>query len=234
MIHRTNMTIFFTAALVPLACFCTLASAQDKEWAGFSRYRADNEKIIAARTGSAERPVAVLMGDSVTDGWFNADPGFFKDNNLVGRGISGQCTSQMLVRFQRDVVELLPKYVAILAGINDIAHNEGYSSVENTFRNIVSMSQIARKNKIRMVLCTIPPAARIVWRTELGDISDQVRWLNDNLRKYAAANRFKLVDYAAVLGNARGVTDAQYSEDQVHPNLEGYKVMEAALLSVLR
>lgn len=213
---------------------CLFMAAQEKQWADFDRYRNANAEVLSAQKKGAKRPLAVLMGDSITDAWFRQDAGFFQSGNLVGRGISGQCSSQMLVRFQRDVVELRPKYVAILAGINDIARNAGFSDVENTFRNIVSMCQIARSNKIKVVLCTVPPAAQIGWRKQLGDISGEVKRLNDSLREYARASRFKLVDYAKVLADAEGVTRADYSKDQIHPNLDGYKAMEAALMAVLK
>ena len=210
--------------LISFNAFCQ--DLPDNDWAAFGRYSKANEAVSA-------RPYAVLMGDSITDGWLSQDPGFFADYNLAGRGISGQVTSHMLVRFRRDVVDLHPKYVVILAGINDIARNNGYISLENTFGNIVSMCEIARANKIKPVLCTLVPSGRIIWRPAITDTKEQVAALNAMIREYAAANHYKLVDYAAVLAGPDGVVPAELSGDSVHPNMQGYKVMEDALLKVL-
>ena len=223
--------ILFTAALL-LAC--AALPAQTKEWANYSRYSEQNEQVLQAQSQGAPKPLAVLMGDSITDGWYRADRQFFEDFNLVGRGISGQCTSQMLARFQRDVVELKPKYVVILAGTNDIALNEGFSNVENAFRNIISMCQIAKANGIKVILCSTTPAAGFPWRPEVTDANAQERWLNETLKEYAAAHRLGFADYAAALSRADGVTDPAYSHDGVHPNIDGYKIMEGILLDALR
>ena len=174
------------------------------------------------------------MGDSITDGWFSQDPDFFKNNNLLGRGISGQVTSHMVVRFRRDVVDHHPKYVVILAGINDIARNNGYISLEDTFGNIVSMCEIAKANKIKPVLCTLVPSAYIRWRPAIKDTKEQVARLNAMIKEYAKAKHYKVVDYATVLGDANGETRADLSGDSVHPNLAGYKLMEEALMKVIK
>ena len=174
------------------------------------------------------------MGDSITDGWYSNDPDFFKANNLLGRGISGQVTSHMLTRFRRDVVDHHPKYVVILAGINDIARNNGYISLENTFGNIVSMCEIAKANKIKPVLCTLVPSAYIRWRPAIKDTKEQVAALNAMIKEYAKAHHYKVVDYATVLADEKGETRSDLSKDSVHPNLEGYKIMEEALMKVIR
>ena len=162
------------------------------------------------------------------------DQAFFTDNNFAGRGISGEVTSHMLVRFRRDVVDLHPKYVVILAGINDIARNNGYISVENTFGNIVSMCEIAKANKIKPVLCTLVPSAYIRWRPAIKDTKEQVAALNAMIKEYAKAHHYKVVDYATVLADEKGETRSDLSKDSVHPNLEGYKIMEEALMKVIR
>ena len=138
-------------------------NSQEKVWANFARYGEANRQVLEAQSKGAKKPLAVLMGDSITDGWYGSDKDFFTDNNLIGRGISGQCTSHMLARFQRDVVELNPKYVAILAGINDIAHNDNYVDVEDAFLIIVSMCDIADRYGIKVVLCTTTPG-NPTWR----------------------------------------------------------------------
>ncbi|MBR5659977.1 MAG: acylhydrolase [Bacteroidales bacterium] len=217
------------AAVAALLCTLTLSAQDlpDNDWANFNRYIKANSEVTA-------KPLAVLMGDSITDGWFSQDPDFFKQNNLLGRGISGQVTSHMLVRFRKDVVDHHPKYVVILAGINDIARNNGYISLEDTFGNIVSMCEIAKANKIKPVLCTLVPSAYIRWRPALKDTKEQVAKLNAMIKEYAKAKHYKVVDYATVLADANGETRSDLSGDSVHPNLAGYKIMEEALMKVIR
>lgn len=217
------------AAIAALFCAAILSAQDlpDNDWAQFKRYSKANSEVTA-------KPLAVLMGDSITDGWYSNDPDFFKANNLLGRGISGQVTSHMLTRFRRDVVDHHPKYVVILAGINDIARNNGYISLENTFGNIVSMCEIAKANKIKPVLCTLVPSAYIRWRPAIKDTKEQVAALNAMIKEYAKAHHYKVVDYATVLADEKGETRSDLSKDSVHPNLEGYKIMEEALMKVIR
>ena len=217
------------AAITALFCAATLSAQDlpDNDWAQFKRYSKANSEVTA-------KPLAVLMGDSITDGWYSNDPDFFKANNLLGRGISGQVTSHMLTRFRRDVVDHHPKYVVILAGINDIARNNGYIALDDTFGNIVSMCEIAKANKIKPVLCTLVPSAYIRWRPAIKDTKEQVAALNAMIKEYAKAHHYKVVDYATVLADEKGETRSDLSKDSVHPNLEGYKIMEEALMKVIR
>ena len=221
----------FILALSALFCAGTLSAQNqdlpDNDWAQFNRYSKANSEVTV-------KPLAVLMGDSITDGWLRQDPEFFKANNLAGRGISGQVTSHMLVRFRRDVIDLHPKYVVILAGINDIARNNGYISLENTFANIVSMCELAKANKIKPVLCTLVPSGYIRWRPAIKDTKEQVAALNAMIKEYAKAHRYKVVDYATVLADEKGETRSDLSGDSVHPNMDGYKLMEEALLKVIK
>lgn len=217
-------------AVLAAVLFFVPALAQDlpdNDWAHFGRYAEANAAIVQA-------PKAVLMGDSITDAWFDTDKSFFTDNQFAGRGIGGEVTSHMLIRFRRDVIDLHPKYVVILAGINDIARNNGYIALENTFGNIVSMCELAKANKIKPVLCTLVPSSTIRWRPALGDVTSQVTALNEMIRSYAKAQHFKLVDYAKVLSDENGVLLPGVSYDTVHPVLEGYKIMEEELLNVLK
>ena len=147
-----------TLALILMS---TLFFAQD--FANYSRYEKDNVKVKSQNTV----PNAVFMRDSITEGWGNNDPKFFTDNNFVGRGISGQTTSQMLLRFREDVINLHPKKVVILAGTNDIAENNGPISLEKIFGNIVSMVELAKANKIKVVICSVLPAYDFPWRKGL-------------------------------------------------------------------
>ena len=199
---------------------------EDKDWAKFSRYESQNGPMKT-------RPLAVLMGDSITDAWARMDGAWLKDHNLVGRGISGQTTSEMLVRFPADVLGLNPEYVIILAGINDIARNNGFIRLQNIRNNIVSMVELSQMHGIKPVLCTLVPAHEIGWRKRLGDPRPQIDSLNAMIREYAAVNGIPVVDYHTALKDSENALRAPLRKDAVHPNLAGYKVMEATLLSAL-
>lgn len=213
----------FIISLAVLMSSVLTVCAQD--WANFGRYEKSNSEVTS-------RPKAVFMGDSITDGWASADPEFFTDNNFVGRGISGQTTSHMLVRFRRDVVDLAPKYVLILAGTNDIARNNGEISLENTLGNIISMCEIAKSNKIKPVICSVLPADRFGWRPGLKPAKDIVK-LNEMLRSYADSEKIMYIDYYSVLADENGGLPAQHATDGVHPNLSCYKIMEQIVLEAL-
>ncbi|MCQ2148861.1 MAG: GDSL-type esterase/lipase family protein [Bacteroidales bacterium] len=225
------MTKRLAFSIALLSCICIAAPAQndlDRDWADFGRYGEANAEV-------AESPLAVLMGDSITDGWFSKDGSFFEDGTFIGRGISGQVTSQMLVRFRRDVIDLHPKYVVILAGINDIALNQGRISKENTLGNIISMAEIARANGIKPVFCSLFKTDAIPWRSEAGNPTEDVLWINEGLKAYAASHRIIYIDYAASLIPEGAVKMPEnYSKDGVHPTVEAYKVMEDLLMDALR
>lgn len=206
-----------------ILCF-NIANAQD--WAKFSRYENANAEVT--RT-----PKAVFMGDSITDGWAAQDQDFFTSNNFLGRGISGQTTSHMLVRFRRDVIDHNPKYVVILAGTNDIAKNNGEISLENIVGNIVSMCELAKANKIKPVICSVLPADRYGWRPGMTPAQDIVK-LNEMLKEYAASARIKYVDYHSVLKDENNGLPAKHAKDGVHPNLDCYKIMEEIILKALK
>lgn len=217
--------IFFSIA----AIFAALPlGAQNTDWAGFGTYAEANASVTS-------KPKAVLLGDSITEGWARQDPSFFSDNNLVGRGISGQTTSQILVRMRQDVVNLHPKYVVILCGINDIALNDGHAiDVETAVGSIKSMCDIARANKIKPILCSLLPSYNVRWRPSVTDCYDKVLKFNELLKEYAKEQRLKYVDYFALLSGEDGKIRPEYSKDTVHPTLEGFKVMEDCLLDFLK
>jgi len=132
-----------------------------RDWAGLRAYAQVNKTL------GDVRPDVVFMGNSITEGWFNQHPEFFQKNNFLGRGIGGQTSSEMLVRFRQDVIELHPQCVAIMAGTNDIAMNNGYIALENTYQNIVSMCELARFNGIKVLLCSVTPCVRYNWRPQV-------------------------------------------------------------------
>ena len=196
-----------------------------KDWAKFYRYQEANETI-------SFRPKAVFMGDSITDGWAKQSPDFFSSNNFVGRGISGQTTSQMLIRFRRDVLDLSPKYVIILAGTNDIALNNGLISLENILGNLQSMCELARAHKIKPILCSVLPADRYRWRKELKPAGEIVK-LNELIKEYAKSAKIPYVDYHSVLKDENNALPEKHAADGVHPNLDCYKIMEDIIIKYL-
>jgi lysophospholipase L1-like esterase len=202
-------------------------AAQD--WAGLCRYRADNERMRL--TGGRPR---IFMGDSITENWAMADPAFFS-GKTVGRGISAQTTAQMLLRFRSDVVSLNPSVVHILAGTNDIAGNNGPVSPRDFQNNIESMVEIARANGIEVILGSIPPAIGFSWRPGM-PTAPRIAQLNDWLRSYALSNGLTYVDYHTALAGPQGELRAEFANEGVHPNRNGYAVMrplaEAALRAV--
>ena len=178
------------------------------------------------------RPLAVLFGDSITNGWPREDGGWFFERFFVGRGISGQTTPQMLIRFRPHVIELGPEYVVILAGINDIARNTGYIPLKQTLANIAQMADEARRCGIKPILCTLTPADEIGWRKELGDPRPKIDSLNTMIKEYAAQENLPLADYHSAMVDENGGMIAAFRRDAVHPNKEGYKVMEKVLWDV--
>ena len=207
--------------LLSLSVFAafSLFAQQPRDWAQYGRYEQQN----AALTG--EPVEVVFMGNSITDNWIGADPDFFARNGFVDRGISGQTTAEMLARFRRDVIDLNPKAVVILAGINDIAQNNGAIKLENVFGNIVSMCELAKFNGIRVVLCSVLPCDRFSWRPEIKPAAAFAE-LNTMLKRYAAEHKIPYVDYHAALDNGSGGLDARISRDGCHPTLYGYTLME--------
>ena len=209
-----------------LLCGTTLFG-QQKDWAGFDRYREANR---TAKQGAE----AVFMGNSITEGWARMRPGFFADNGYIGRGISGQTSAEMLARFRPDVIELAPKAVVILAGTNDIARNNGPIDEERIADNIRSMAELARAHRMRVFLCSVLPAARYGWRPEVTDAPDRIDRLNRMLREYALDNGCEWVDFHPGLADADRALDARYTRDGVHPTSDGFDAMEAILRPYLK
>lgn len=197
-------------------------SARAQDWANLSRYRADDQTLEAA---PARGRRVVFMGDSITDFWIKRSREFFEQPGYIDRGISGQTTPQMLLRFRQDVVDLRPAVVLILAGTNDIAGNTGPSSLKMIEDNLISMTQLARANRIRVILCSVLPAYDYPWRKGTFP-AEKIRRLNGWMQQYAAAHRVAYLDYYDALVDSRGGMKEAYSIDGVHPNEAGYRVME--------
>lgn len=193
----------------------------NNDWPNLARYKNENLKLCLP--SQAENRV-VFMGNSITEEWGKVYPDFFKDKPYINRGISGQTTPQMLVRFRQDVVNLKPKVVAILAGTNDIAGNTGPSTLEMIEENIASMVDIAKANNIKVVLCSVLPAYDYPWKPGLNP-AEKIVNLNKWIKNYAEMNEILYVDYFTPMADERNGLKKEYSEDGVHPTEAGYKVM---------
>jgi lysophospholipase L1-like esterase len=208
----------------------TRQEKQLKDWPALGRYQDANTKIAAP---AKQEQRVVFMGDSITDSW--DDPkygGFFPGKSYLDRGISGQTTPQMLIRFRADVIALKPKAVVILAGTNDIAGNTGPMSLEATEDNLISMAELARANKIRVVLSSVLPISdygktkegqRIIRSVQRRP--EQIKALNDWMRKYAAQSNATYLDYYSAMVDDKGFLKEELSEDGLHPNQKGYDLM---------
>ena len=202
------------------------------DWAHLKKFDEENKKL--KKTNELKR--VVFMGNSITEGWSNFDKDFFINNPFVNRGISGQTTPQMLIRFRPDVVNLKPTSVVILAGINDIAGNTGPISLENTAENIMSMAEIAIANNIKVYICSTLPAIDFPWSPGLNP-GPKVLKLNSLLKDYCDKNNITYVDYFSAMADEKGglkVPEYTSADDLVHPNLAGYKVMEKIILDALK
>lgn len=202
-----------------------------KDWAHLKKYEKENEQLKKI----SEPNRVVFMGNSITEGWSYFNKDFFINNPFVNRGIGGQTTPQMLVRFKPDVINLNPKAVVIMAGINDIARNTGPILLENTADNIISMAEIAKANNIKVYICSTLPAIDFLWSPGL-EPAPKVIKLNTILKDYCTKNNITYVDYySSMVDDEGGLKVPEYTaaNDLVHPNLAGYKVMEKIILSSL-
>jgi acyl-CoA thioesterase-1 len=191
------------------------------DWGNLCRHRDDNAARVVA---NAPAPTAVFLGDSITEGWARTGADFFAANGYVGRGISGQVTGQNLLRFEQDVIALHPKVVHIMIGTNDIAGNAGPTTYENIQNNIMAMVQIARATKIAVVLATIPPSTDFPWRRGMEPALKIIK-MNEWIRDCAKREDLVLADYHKALANPENGFRAEWTGDGVHPNAEGFKIM---------
>ena len=210
--------------LLSMALFSlsSVAFSQIKDWPNLHYFKDANAKLGKPAPGESR---IVFMGNSITIGWEELCPEFFKGRPYINRGISGQTTPQMLVRFRADVIALKPKVVVILAGINDIAGNTGPSTLEMIMDNIMSMAELAVANHIRVVLSSVLPAYDFPWNP--GQFpADKIATLNKMIKDYADKNGLIYLDYYSATVDARRGLKAELTEDGVHPTVAGYKVME--------
>lgn len=202
-----------------------------RDWPDLARYREADAKLGPAAKGEAR---VVFLGDSITEFWNLPDS--FPGKPYVNRGISGQTTPQILLRFRQDVIALKPKVVVILAGTNDIAENTGPITLAAIEDNLISMVDLAKKNGIRVVLSSVLPASSYSWRPQIPPV-EKIRALNDWMKDYATRERLVFLDYHSAMANDERGLKAELSDDGVHPNKAGYAVMaplaEKAIVRVL-
>jgi acyl-CoA thioesterase I len=211
------------------------------DWAFLAKYRDADKALLAPAPGETR---VVFMGDSITEGWgmkatatSPARGEFFPGKPYINRGISGQTSPQMVVRFRQDVIDLKPAVVVILAGTNDVAENTGPMTADESLGNIASMAELARAAKIRPVLCSVLPASDFRWHTGLQP-APKIVALNNLMKDYAAKNNIVYVDYYAPMVNSEGGLKTELSPDGVHPNAAGYAIMaplaEAGIAAALK
>lgn len=223
--HLLSLFLLFSLLTTPI-------TAQD--WPDFGKFKEANTKL--AKPSDGEQRI-VFMGNSITIGWLQTHPEFFEGKPYINRGISGQTTPQMLVRFRADVIDLEASAVVILAGTNDVAGNTGPSSLEMILDNIKSMTEIAKANGLKVILCSVLPAFDYSWRPGL-EPNIKIPKLNALIKDYAENNQVYYLDYFSALDDGNNGMLPALTTDGVHLTLEGYKVMEPmvekAINSVLK
>lgn len=221
------------AQLVLIASIVYNSEAQAQDWAALGHFAKANEQLGLP---AAEENRVVFMGNSITIGWLEHYPEFFENKPYINRGIGGQTTPQMLLRFRRDVVALKPKAVVLLAGTNDIAGNTGPSTIGMIMDNIKGMIEIARANNIKVVLASVLPAADYPWKPGC-DPHLKIPELNSLLLEYSKENNLVYLDYYSAMKNDKNEMKEELAYDGVHPNQKGYQIMapltEAAIKKVL-
>lgn len=189
-----------------------------QDWPNLTRYRDANEKL-QAEPNTGDR--VVYMGDSITDFWISRSPDFFSDKCYVDRGINGQTSPQMLLRFRADVINLKPKVVVILCGTNDIAGNTGLATLEMIENNIASMAELTKMNRIKAILCSVLPTSDFEHRP-----ADKIDSLNAWIKAYTVKNHLTYLDYYSAFVDEKKGMRSEYTGDGLHPNKAGYLVME--------
>lgn len=211
------------AAAILFPGVLTAQNRPNQDWPNLGRYHDANAQLGPPAAGQAR---VVFMGDSITDAWGRTYGKFFPGKPYVNRGISGQTTPQMLIRFRPDVIDLQPKVVVILAGTNDIAGNTGPETLEEIEENLESMAQLAKANKIRVVLSAVMPVCNCVKDQTTKRPPDKIVALNNWIKNYAARSHFVYLDYYSAMVDDHGMLKKDLTHDGLHPNNAGYEVME--------
>ena len=198
------------------------------DWANFAKYDEQNQEVVVEDNEGR----VVFMGNSITEGWARNMPEMFDNQTYINRGISGQTTPQMLIRFRTDVIDLKPKVVVILAGTNDIAGNTPLKDLETVAGHMASMAELANQNNIKVILCSVLPAADYPWRPGKSP-GTQIPLLNAQIKAYAEKKGFYYLDYFSTMTDGKNGLKENYGNDGVHPNMEGYKVMRKMVLNAI-
>lgn len=222
-----NSVIYYLLLLIFIGMSET-SFAQD--WANLAKYETENSQLPPKHSGEKR---IVLMGDSITEFWSQLQPEFFSNRSYINRGISGQTTPQMLIRFRPDALDLHPDVVVILAGVNDIAGNTGPTTNDAIFGNIISMVELAKANKIKVILCSVLPANNFYWRPN-EKAAETIIQLNQLIQSYAKEHDIPYVDYHSAMADTKNGLPKEFSEDSVHPNLKGYQTMQPLLEKAVR
>ena len=229
-----NKKLFLVLAMGGLMSFPMTMQAQKRQdiynVANIKRYEAANQEVPAKQ--KKEKRV-VFIGNSITEGWYKAHPDWFKANNYFGRGIGGQTSPQMLLRFHADVVALQPDVVVINAGTNDIAENTGTYHPSFTLSNIKAMAEIALANNIKVILTSVLPHDSFKWNPSIQNVVQKVDELNAQIKAYAAEKKIPYVDYNSEMRNEKGGMKKELSNDGVHPYADTYLMMEALVKPVI-
>jgi lysophospholipase L1-like esterase len=216
---------FFTKSLFMSILSILSLQLDAQDWANLKKYQ-DENKVLATPAKSENR--VVFIGNSITQHWKEKHPEFFTDNPFICRGISGQTTPQMLIRFRQDVIALQPKVVVILAGTNDIAGNTGPSTLEMIMYNLSSMAEIANENGIRVILCSVLPACDYPWKSGM-EPNVKIPKLNALIKAYCEKKGFFYMDYFSKMADETNAMIAEYTTDGVHCTIKGYEVMESLM-----
>ena len=201
-----------------------------QDWPNLKRY--EDENLSLGYPQEKEKRV-VFMGDSITEEWSRLYPNYFEERSYINRGIGGQTTPQMLIRFKQDVVDLRPTVVVILAGTNDIAGNTGPSNVKMITDNIFSMATLATAHGIQVVLSSVLPVYRYEWSPEIVDPPSTIDAINECLKEYAESNDLYYLDYFSEIVDDRRGLKKEFTPDGVHPNEKGYELMSAIAEKIL-
>ncbi|PRZ27831.1 SGNH/GDSL hydrolase family protein [Flavobacterium granuli] len=193
----------------------------NEDWPYLKKYQQENAELPLPKPDENR---IVFMGDSITEFWSSIQPSFFLKQNCINRGISGQTTPQMLLRFRADVINLKPKLVVLLAGGNDIAGNTGPSTLKMIQNNLFSMIELAQVHHIKPILCSVLPANHFYWKPKEKP-ADTIIALNKSLRLYAETNSILFVDYYSQMVDQDKGLKVDYTDDGVHPNIKGYEIM---------
>lgn len=224
-----KLRIRYLFLLMCFSLFCAIG--QKNDWAQFDRYASENAGIIE----HGDTIEALFFGNSITDSWAAMRPFFFSENRFTGRGISGQSTYQFLSRFREDAINLRPRIIVINGATNDIAENTHPYFEARTLGNIISMVEIAQANGIKVVLTSTLPAAGFKWNRNILDAPEKIKSLNRHLKAYAEDHDIPFVDYYSSMLDSDGRSlRRELSADGVHPNQEGYEIMEELILKAIK